>query len=214
MRRVSGALAIVLLLGAPAARAEIVDRILAVVSGQIITLSDVNAALRFGLVPADVSTDPVNAALQRLIDRRVMLEEAERYASAEPSPAEVAAAVAAVRETFADDLAFERALGQTAMTRERLAGAVRDSLRFDAYVEQRLASTAPPSEEEILRYYREHPDEFTSAGSLRPFSDVRDQALARVRAARREAFVSDWVAGLRRRASIVVLYLPGGGGKG
>ena len=65
-------------------RAEIIDRMLAVVDGQIVTLSDVRAALRFGLVPADVTTDPIAAALQRLIDRRLMLHEVERYAPPEP----------------------------------------------------------------------------------------------------------------------------------
>ncbi len=209
MRQAIGALAAVFVLGAPAAGAEIVDRILAVVSGQIITLSDVNAALRFGLVPGDVSTDPVAAALQRLIDRRLLLEEAERYGPAEPSPSDVAAAVAAVQATFPDALAFERALGQTAMSRDTLERFLRDSLRFDAYLEGRLASTAPPSEDELVRYYREHPEEFTSGGALRPFGDVRDQVLARATEVRREAFLRDWVAGLRRRASVVVLYLPG-----
>lgn len=209
MRRAIGALAAVFVLTAPAAGTEIVDRILAVVSGQIITLSDVNAALRFGLVPADVATDPVAAALQRLIDRRLLLEEAERYAPAEPSPSDVAAAVAAVQAKFPDALAFERALGQTAMSRETLERFLRDSLRFDAYLEGRLASAAPPSEDELVRYYREHPDEFTSGGALRPFGDVRDQVLARAATVRREAFLRDWVAGLRRRASVVVLYLPG-----
>jgi hypothetical protein len=209
MRQVIGALGVVVVLAAPAARAEIVDRILAVVSGQIITLSDVNAALRFGLVPAEVTTDPVSAALQRLIDRRLLLEEAERYAPAEPAPAAVAAAVAAVEATFEDALAFERALGQTAMSRDKLERFLRDSLRFDAYLEQRLAATAPPPEDELVRYYREHPDQFTTGGALRPFGDVRDQVLARATEARREAFVRDWVAGLRRRASVVVLYLPG-----
>ena len=77
----------ILLLATTLVTADVIDRVLAVVGGQIITLSDVNAALRFGLVPADVSTDPVDAALQRLIDRRLMLAEVERYAPPEPSPA-------------------------------------------------------------------------------------------------------------------------------
>ena len=76
------------------ARAEVIDRILAVVDTQIITLSDVRAALRFGLVPEDVSTDPTGAILQRLVDRRLMLVEVDRYAPPEPSEAAVNASVA------------------------------------------------------------------------------------------------------------------------
>jgi hypothetical protein len=167
-------------LGAPVASAEVIDRILAVVGGQIITLSDVHAALRFGLVPADVSADPVNAALQRLI----------------------------VRAKFKDELAFATALNQSAMSHEQLRLFVRDSLRFEAYLQQRFASTAQPSEDDLVRYYREHPQEFSAGGALRPFDEIREQVRARALEDRRDGFIRDWVAGLRRRASIVVLYLP------
>src|SRR5687768_17366957 len=81
---------------APPARAEIIDRVLAVVDGQIVTLSDARAALRFGLVPADVSADPIGAAMQRLIDRRLTLAEVERYAPPEPPQAAVDAGVLAI----------------------------------------------------------------------------------------------------------------------
>ena len=43
---------------ATAVRAEVIDRVLAVVDTQIITLSDARAALRFALVPQDVAVDP------------------------------------------------------------------------------------------------------------------------------------------------------------
>ena len=51
---------------APAAHAEVIDRVLAVVDTQIITLSDVRAAVRFGLVPQDVAVDPIAAVMQRI----------------------------------------------------------------------------------------------------------------------------------------------------
>jgi hypothetical protein len=68
----------------PAVRAEVIDRVLAVVDTQIITLSDVRAAVRFALVPQDVAVDPIAAVMQRLIDRRLMLAEVDRYAPPEP----------------------------------------------------------------------------------------------------------------------------------
>ena len=47
-------------------RAEIIDRILAVVEGAIVMQSDVAAAVRLGLVPAAGAPDPVAAALDAL----------------------------------------------------------------------------------------------------------------------------------------------------
>jgi len=98
-------------------RAEIIDRVLAVVDTQIITLSDVRAALRFGLVPEDLTTDPTGAVLQRLIDRRLMLIEVDRYAPPEPSEAAVNASLAAVERRFKDALGLEIALNQSSLSR-------------------------------------------------------------------------------------------------
>ncbi|MGH9372230.1 MAG: hypothetical protein ACRD15_11925 [Vicinamibacterales bacterium] len=197
-----------LLVGASVATPEIIDRVLAVVDAQIITLSDVRAAIRFELVPADVSEDPVNAALQRLIDRRVMLAEVDRYAPAEPEAGAIDAAIAVVSAKSKDALAFETELNRYGLSQEELRRFMRDSLRLEEYLQQRFASTGQPSDGEVARYYQEHPGEFTVEGQLRPFDDVRDQARASVSARRRSEFVQEWVAGLRRRASLVVLYLP------
>ena len=58
----------VLLLIATSASAEIIDRIVAVVGGQIVTQSDVDTAVAFGLA----------SNLQELIDRTLMLNEVRR----------------------------------------------------------------------------------------------------------------------------------------
>lgn len=202
------ALSVLVLVAASVARAEIIDRVLAVVNGSIITLSDARAALQFGLVPPDVGTDPVAAALQRLIDRQLVLAEVERYAPPEPSAQEVAAAFAGVRDRFADELDFETALTRYGLTRDALRGFLRDRLRIESYLGQRFASVAQPSDEEIAAYYREHADDFRSGGELRPLAAVREEVRGRVAEARRETLIRDWLAGLRRRSSVVVLYLP------
>ena len=202
-------LAVVLSLWASApGRAEVIDRIMAVVDTQIITLSDTRAAVRFALVPADVSTDPLAATLQRLIDRRLMIAEVDRYAPPEPPPAQIDAAVAAIERRFQDALAMEIVLNQTAMSREELRRFVRDTLRIDAYLQQRFASVVQASDDDIVRYYREHSAEFTVDGRLRPLDDVREAARAGAAREQRGAVVQQWLEGLRRRGSVQVLYLP------
>src|SRR5206468_8040357 len=83
-----------------APRAETIDRVLAVVAGQLITLSDVTAARDLGLQPADGSPDPIRAVLTKLIDRELMLAEVDRYAPPEPSTDAVDREVQRVRERF------------------------------------------------------------------------------------------------------------------
>jgi hypothetical protein len=191
------------------AAAQMLDRVLAVVDGQILTLSDVRAALKFGIVPAEVTEDPIQAALRRLIDRRLMLAEIERYAPPEPTPGAVDAALTAVQARFEDSPAFEAALSQTATTREELSRHLRDSLRIEAYLQQRFFSIPEPSDDELARYYQEHAAEFTTNGVLRPLNEVRSQVVARVAEAKREVVSAEWLQGLRRRSAVVILYLPG-----
>jgi hypothetical protein len=192
---------------ATAVRAEVIDRVLAVVDTQIITLSDARAAMRFALVPQDVAVDPIAAVMQRLIDRRLMLAEVDRYAPPEPTPAAVDAAMAAIERRYKDALEMEIALNQSAMSREDLRRYVRDTLRLEAYFQQRFSTVVQPSEDDMLRYYREHAGEFTVAGNLQALDSVREAVRTAVVREQREIFVRQWVEGLRRRGSVQVLYL-------
>ena len=79
-------------------RAQIIDRVLAVVVAEPITLSDVTAAMRFGFVPdAPGGQDRVRAALDALIERRLQLIEVNRYLPPEPPAAEVDARLAPIQ---------------------------------------------------------------------------------------------------------------------
>ena len=190
-----------------AASAEVIDRILAVVNGSIITLSDVHGAIRFGLVTPDSGANPLQQALDRLIERRLVLAEVERYGPAEPTAEKLEAAVAAVRARFASPASFEQALRDTGLSAEALRRHVRDEFRVEAYLEQRFAQMVQPSEEEILAYYRSHEAEFTRDGVVRPYPDVRGDARAALVRARRLETIREWIDGLRRRADITVMPL-------
>lgn len=210
MRRLATTAALVLLVAvcsARAGRAEIIDRILAVVEGQLITLSDVRAVTRLGLEPGvGEGGDAVRRVLDALIDRQLVLVEVERYAPPEPAPALIERRVKAIHARFPDMLAFVTTLHQVGMTEEHLHRYVRDALRIDAYLQQRFTATLQPSDDEIAAYYRLHAEDFTRDGKLAPYAEVRAEARARLIEERRAVLVRDWLAGLRRRADIVDLH--------
>jgi hypothetical protein len=79
--------------------AEVLDRVLAVVAGDLILMSDVRAARDFGFITAG-GADPDGQALARLIDRALILAEVERFAPPEPEAAAVDKGLALVRERF------------------------------------------------------------------------------------------------------------------
>jgi hypothetical protein len=190
------------LVAAAELRAEIIDRILAVVDGAIIMQSDVMIATRLGLVPAAGAPDPSSAALDRLIERQLILSEVDRYAPPDPAEADVERHVADIRSRAGAQFDSILLLGGIGL--EQLRRDVRDDLRIEAYLQQRFGAIQP-TEEEILQYYRDHPAAFTQNGALRSFDDAHDVARAALIADRRFETIRDWVAGLRRRANINVL---------
>lgn len=190
------------------ARAEIVDRVLAVANGELILLSDVTAARDLGLVRLDESADPIGDLLARLIDRKLILTEVDRYAPPEPGADAVDREVANVQTRFSSQRAFEAVLAQSGIDENHLRQTLRENLRIRAYEDQRFA-VPPPTEEEIGLYYREHPAQFSHAGRLMPFETARGDVLQAIVDERRKALTVDWIIGLRRRADLIDLHLPG-----
>jgi parvulin-like peptidyl-prolyl isomerase len=195
-----------LLMAVSGLSAEVIDRVLAVVDGVVITLSDVAAASALGLVPEDNSDDRTGAVLARLINRQLILGEVDRYAPSEPSNESIEQELQSIRSRFASTDAYNAALTRLGLDDKRVRQTARDSLRIRAYLEQRFA-VPPPGDEELRRYYREHSQEFTKDGQTVPFENARAQIEKTLVTARRQMLVDDWVNGLRRRADINNVYL-------
>ena len=118
-------------------QAELIDRTLAIVSGRTITLSDARTALALGLVEGTSVDLPL---VQRLVDRELMVREAERYPLPEPSRDRTEADLAAAEARVGGEAALTRVLLTGGFTRERLRAWVHDDLRVAAYLQQRFAA--------------------------------------------------------------------------
>lgn len=121
--------------------AETIDRVLAVVAGQLIMLSDVNAVRDLGIVTPAPGADPIASVLGQLIDRELMLAEVDRYAPPEPQASDIDRQFAAVRARFPSDKAFADVLARSGFDAAHVREIVRQNLRLRAYLDQRF--TAP-----------------------------------------------------------------------
>ena len=168
-----------------AAHAEIIDRVLAILPGQIITLSDVEAALDLGLVEAPAGSDRLSAGLSAVVDRVLMLNEVRRVSPPEPSPAAIDARAVRIRQRFSSPADLSRTLAMRGLTESVLRLYAADDLRLASYLDERFTAASQPTDEEIRQ-----------AG---------ESARQRLTDERRRLLISAWAAELRRRADVTVL---------
>ena len=119
---------------------EIIDRVLAIVSGDVITLSDVVAAQELGFVAPAAGGDPTREVLTALIERALVLAEVERYAPPEPAPVEIDRRIRAIHARFPTLQAFEAALTRAGLEDTHLRERLRQDLRIEAYLGERFAA--------------------------------------------------------------------------
>ncbi len=181
---------------------ELIERTLAIVGGQPITLSDAKAAPALGLIDAP-ATMPLAELTQRLVDRELILREVQRYAPAAPAESAVDARIDEVRKRFADAKALSSALETYGFTDARLRAWVSDDLRTQAYLAQRFASASTPTDAEIGRAYTARRAEFERQG--RTFEQATPMIREQLVAARRAELITDWVSDLRRRTEVIIL---------
>ena len=129
-----------------------------------------------------------------LVDRQLMLAEVERFTPPEPSAADIAGEVDAMTARAGERLAA--VTEETGVDQARIRELARESLRIQGYLNQRFGTTTLLSEEEVLQYYRIHPEEFTQNGRLIPFGEAEPTARQRAAAERRASTIASVAARL------------------
>ena len=177
---------------------QLLDRIVARVNGYAITLSDVRAAIALGIVKTGRAAE--DAAIEPLIDRQLMLAEVARFVPPEPAAADVDREVAAITARVGGRL--PAVMESTGLDEGRIREIARENLRIEGYLNQRFGTSVQLTEDEVERYYRIHPDEFTRGGTLMPFVEAEPLARERAAAERRGVTVAQWMRDLRGRAEV------------
>jgi hypothetical protein len=193
-----------------ALHAQVVDRLVAIVGEQAITLSDVRAARTLGLIDVPAGATATDETLiDKLVERELMRAEIERFGMPQPPPDAVEERVRTVSGRFGASDAWKAALGSCGLSESRFRAWLADDLRIVQYLQQRFDAAAQPTDEEVQQFYQSREREFTTDGGRpRPFDDVRDEARRRLTDLRRRTLVDEWLTGLRRRTEVVLLPSP------
>jgi hypothetical protein len=187
---------------------ELLDRVIAVVSGSVITLSDARTAIMFGLVDTHDARDPVAVAMQWLVDRQLVLDEVNRYETPDPDLAHVEPAFSEIRKKLAGGKGAASALASLGLDEDGAKRFVRDTVRVQQYLRQRFESMLPGTDEDLRQYYSANRGRFTRDGRQLTLEEARDLVQESLQETRRIQAIDAWLARLRRRADVNELYLP------
>ncbi len=206
-------------LGRSAAAAEVIDRIVAIVNGQIILQSDWNDALRYeGLLSAravgDFSEDDRRAVLDRLIDQELLGEQMKSALIKHASEEEAAAQVAKVRQLYpeaATDDGWRAVLARFGLTENAFVAHVQQQIDLMRLVDAHLRPTVQIDSKSIEAYYRDKfvPQLKQSGAGEVPLEEVS----AKIREMLTEEKVSElmvsWLHSLRSESKLSLPGAPG-----
>lgn len=202
-------IALLVLVTAASVRGEVVDRIAATIERDVITLSEVNqlVLLRVFARRADEDADAYRRrVLDALIAQTLRFRDVERFGSADISPDAIESRLIAVRQRFASDDDFARALAESELTLDELRSVLKRELQVEAYIEERFSPLIFVSIEEIERFYRERwvPQRRARGLEAPPVAQVREEIRDLLKAERLAAEIDKWTEQLRARANVDV----------
>lgn len=185
---------------------ETVDRILALVNGQLITLTDVRVAQTFGLYEREQESsadDTIEQVLQKLIDQKLAIQVTGSDASVNQT--EMNVFLDSVSEEMGNDK-FREELEHFGMERNDLGPYAFERILFNRILSSRFDRAVLVTLDEIQDYYetRYVPDQEAQGLEVKSMLDIFDEIETVLRKEKSEEHVEEWLRNLREKADIQV----------
>jgi hypothetical protein len=201
-------LVLILALFALPASAVTVDRIAAVIDGQVVTVSEIVQMVETRFFPRLATDDDGHRReiLERLIAQALRYRDVERFGAQDIPPDTIEARVQEIRGRFASEAEFTAAVALAELTLDEIRALARRQLQVEAYIQERFAPLVFVTNDEIADY---HATTWTRARRERglpvlPLPEVREEVRAAVRSSRLQTEIEKWTAQLRARANVDV----------
>jgi hypothetical protein len=149
------------ILAKPAQAQEVVDKMVATVNGgvriELITYSDIlwQLALQPDTQIASPSSENLNQALRRLIEQRLILQEADRLPTIAPTDEEIESRLNELVKQFPSQAEFQQRMTRVGLNSEQLREIVRQRLTIEKYLDFRFRSFTIVTQKEVSDYYTE-----------------------------------------------------------
>jgi hypothetical protein len=220
-KRVIGfGMACLVALCAPAlfAQGQLIDRVVGVVDGHVITLDQWQQQERFEAVmqdknPADIRL--TQASLNRIIDNLLVVSNRNTIPFAPVTPEEVNQQLANVRKQLSDAgtvEAWRRKLASYGLTEDEVKAQLADQLNTLRFIDARFRPGARVTPEQISAYYR---DKFVPQfqkeapnSTPPPLASVTDRITSILTEQLMDQRFGNWVQNLRAQAKVQILLPP------
>ena len=204
-----------LLIAAPdGPQAVVVDHIAATIDDVAIPESALRRAMATSAMRAGPGESPEAfrlRVLEALIDQHLQYDDAVRFGPAPPDPANVTAAVEALRGRLkAEGRDPDKEFAAAGLKPEEVRSALERQLIVQRHLAERFRPLAISDSERAREEYDKHyvPESVAAGQTPAPFEAVAEQMRARSQQRVFDEEVEKWVRELRARARIVIYRLP------
>ncbi len=182
------------------AGAELVDRVVASVNNDVITLSELQQAVAFNRAVAGAGTGPQveRETLEGIINRKLLVQEATRIGFVEVSKADIDAERERFRTRIGTDEAYRSFLARARLIEAQLDRMLGERLLVERFIQKKIGLLVRVSHDEAESYFREHADQFKGMR----FTEAQPQIMATLTNERAGKQLDQYIADVRSRAEI------------
>jgi len=183
---------------------QTVDRIVAVVNEQVITLTDLRIAEAFGLYDEEFkekSEDLPLLILERLIDQKLVIDLAGEEVLVEKE--ELDSFQAGIIEKLGNDQ-VRRRLEEFGLDWEDLRGYILEKINYQKIISRKFGQRNIVSLKEIEDYYQQSyvPSQREKGLEPQPMMELLDEIESRIIQEKIKTQINDWIKNLRKKADI------------
>lgn len=147
---------------------RIIDRVAAIIEGQVLTLSELEFETRVALIQrgamqaaiAPLDTETLKGALELAISQRLQVLSADRLEAFPAEQAEVDKQVARFRDRFESEAGFQAFLTRYGADAKQLAEVLTRGVRAARILDSRIRLRAQVAEGEVLRHFQQQAQEY------------------------------------------------------
>ena len=202
----------------PAERGDVVDRIVAIVNGDLVLESDVDEEERFTELYPYSNADGGSLrdqAIKRLIDRTLILQQMASFPQTPISDDQVKREEADLRKDLpacvhadcSSDAGWEKFLALSGFTEVELRGRLRQRAEVLRFIEQRFRTAVRVTDAQISDFYNKSmiPEYKKQNASPPPLDSVRDRIQELLLQREVSSMLDDWLKALRESGRVRVL---------